>query len=171
MRVIALLAMAALGCGAELAIPVEDLGELELRLGKGLYSHVQVHAGDDIEVYLGPQGGHMLYACFVVTGVEPGDPSDPNDPNNPKATFRLFVGDQVVGVVNRRFGLVETAPGRYASPGTIVVFTGSVPPEQYLDRSLELAVRVVDAAGRTVEASVELSTFYAGEDDVDLSLL
>lgn len=159
--------LSACGVDDSAAPPAESLGEVQLTIGKGLESFAPLAEGGAMEVYLGPQGGHMVYVGYRVRGLDPGDASDPNAPGNPVTTVRARVGDTVVAVVKRRVGFPEVAEGEYEVVGTILVFKGSVAPETYLDTDVRLEVSVRDGAGRVAEATITVSTWFAGEDDVD----
>ncbi len=159
------------GCGSADTADTALSGEAQLFIGTGLDTHTPLSDGDTLDVWLGPQGGHMLYACYHVSGIEPGDASDPNDPGNPKTTVRAYVGDKLVGVVNRRIGLAPVSPGVYGAVGTILVFKSSVPETTYLEKTVRLEIRVTDASGMVAESAVQVETEFAGEDDVEAPLL
>ncbi len=162
---VALLMILALGCGPEDASsPLAGTGEIHA--GKGLTGHTPLNDGDDLEVWLGPQGGHMVYVCFRARGFEPGDPQDPNHAGNLKATFTAMAGDEVLGVVNRKIGLSAVEDGLYAAPGTILVIE-SPDGDEFPDLPLTIRIRLVDAAGTVGETTVDVLAFYAGEDDVE----
>lgn len=159
-----------LACAAEDA-PTEDGfipdGPPEVWPGQGLETYAALSDGDALSVYLGPQGGYMVYVSYRASGIRPGDPSDPSDPTNPRAMVRLLGDDgQLLGAVTRRIGL-ETLPGGLAEGiGTIVVFNPSLAPELYLNQAVSMELTITDNDGRVASATRSTTAVFSGEDDV-----
>jgi hypothetical protein len=131
----------------------EDGGDAACRataeIGTGTLEFEALLPEADLEVVVGPQGGHHFILHARMTGLDPGQPALPGDASNPRTAFTTFRGEERVSLDQPpyRLGYEESAGGELALPGgRIVPFDEAFVAE--LDGArLDVTVEITDVDG------------------------
>ncbi len=152
------------GCEAD-EEPIPDLGPTSAELGAGEDDYTYLEEDDEVQIVLGPQGGHMIALGVRAQGIWAGDPDDPTDGKNPRTTFQAFLAgeEQPLGSITVARGL-SSANEDLELLGTWLIFNSAHDTAVYFDKSLDITVSIVDTYGNTAEADVTIMAIAPEEE-------